>query len=161
MVPILLSFRLIPNLSSPGRRAVGFLEGDKQLDAAVEFDDLRSKDTDTLRSHMDRWCDGHLGPKAWFHNFDEPEYRECMVFKLKDHRFYGFKCHPLLISSREFLLCVLSIHAYKREWEKDDAELDRVNQWRTNRGAQSAIAQVYSEYGRGQWNTSRNQINRN
>lgn len=161
MVPILLSFGLIPNLSSPDRRAVGFLEGDQQLNAKIEFDDLRSKDRDTLRTRMDRWCDGQLGPKNYFHGWDTPGYTECMVFKLNDNRFYGFKCHPLPVSNAAFLLCVVTIHAYKRERETDDAELDRVNQWRTNRGAQLAIAQVYPEYGRGKWNISRNQINRN
>src|SRR5690348_6328871 len=149
MAPIILSFRSIPDLSSPEWRAVGILEGHVELDAGAEFDGLVSKDRDTLRTRMDRWCDGQLGPKAWFHNFDEQQYRECMVFKLKHHRFYGFKCHPLPISSPELLLCVLTIHAIKREWETDQAELDRVNQWRVNTGAQSAIAQVYSEYGRG------------
>ena len=162
MLPVLLSLRLIPDLSSPDRRAVGFLEGHPELDAGGEFDGLRSKDKDSLRSHMDRWCDGHLGPKKWFHNFDKSQYRECMVFKLNDRRFYGFKCHPLPISDNAFLLCVLTIHAYKREWETDDAELDRVNQWRTNRGATSAIAQVYPEHGKGQtWISSKSQSRRN
>ena len=146
MLPVLLSFRLIAGLSSPGRRAVGILEGHRELNAADEFEDLRSKDKDSLRARMDRWCDGHPGPKKWFHGWNEPGYRECMVFKLNDHRFYGFKCHPLPNSNPAFLLCVLNIHVYKRETETDDAELDRVSQWRTNLGAQSAIAQVYSEY---------------
>jgi hypothetical protein len=156
MQPILLSFRLIDDLSSPERRAVGFLEGHPELNAGREFEALRSKDQDRVRSGMDRWCDGQPGPKKWFHGWNEPEYRECMVFKLNEHRFYGFKCHPLPNSNPAFLLCVLNIHVYKRETETDDAELDRVNQWRTNVGAQSAIARVYPEYGRGKCKLSRN-----
>lgn len=156
MLPILLSFRRIDGLSSQDRRAVGFLEGHTELNAGEEFDDLRNQYKDRLRQQMDHWCDGALGPKNWFHNFDEPEYRDLMVFRLKENRFYGFKCNPLPTSNPAFLLCVLSIHVEKREWEKDDAELDRVNQWKTNLGAQSAIAQVYPEYGRGKCKLSKN-----
>jgi|SRR5579864_9076157 len=141
-----LSYKPILQLSSPDRRAVGFLEGHNELNAAQEFNSLRSKAKDTLRPRMDRWCDGHLGPNRWFHNFDGTE---LMVFKLNEHRFYGFKCGPLPISNRPFLLCVLTIHVNKREWETDEAELARVEQWRTNAGCRAAIAQFYPEYGRG------------
>jgi hypothetical protein len=156
MPPGVLTFQLLLGLSSPDRRAVGLLEGDQQLNATNKFDELRSKDRDTLRSRMDRWCDGQPGPTKYFHGWNEEEHRECMVFKLNDNRFYGFKCHPLPLSSPSFMLCVLNIHAYKRERETDDAELDRVNQWRTNPRTRSAIAQVYSEYGRGKCSISRN-----
>jgi hypothetical protein len=156
MLPKSLSFRQINGLSSPNRRAVGFLEGHNQLNAAEEFYDLRSKDNDTVRARMDRWCDGQPGPSKYFHGWNEPDYRELMVFKLHENRFYGFKCNPLPDSNPAFLLCVLTIHVYKRETETDDAELDRVNQWRTNLGAQSAIAQVYPEYGREKCRLSRN-----
>lgn len=152
-----LSFRTIAGLSSPDRRSIGLLEGHLELNAADEFEDLSSKQTDRLLGAMCRWCDGCLGPNRWFHNFDEEDYRELMVFKLQEHRFYGYKYHPLPISKPAFQLCVLTIHVEKREWEKDDAELDRVNQWRTNPGAKQAIAQVYPENGRGRCNTlSRN-----
>jgi hypothetical protein len=161
MLPLFLSFRLIERLSSPDRRAVGFLEGHGQLNAAQEFEELHSKDKDSLRSRMDRWCDGNLGPKAWFHNFDETEYRECMVFKLNDNRFYGFKCHPLPTSSPAFLLCVLNIHAHKREWETDNAELDRVNEWHASPVARVAIAKTYTEYGRGKCKPSQSSVRRN
>jgi len=161
-LPVLLSFRLIADLSSPDRRAVGFLEGHGQLNAAQAFGRLRSKDVDTLRQRMDRWCDGMPGPKAYFHGWNEDGYRECMVFKLNnDQRFYGFKYHPLPRSNAAFQLCVLNIHAYKREKETDDAELDRVNEWRVSLAAQSAIAKVYPENGREKWKPSQNQIRRN
>jgi hypothetical protein len=154
--PVLNSFRLIAGLASPDRRAVGFLEGHQQLNAADEFEELRSKDRDTLRQRMDRWCSGMPGPKKYFHGWDDSPYRECMVFKLNDNRFYGFKCHPLPSSSPAFLLCVLNIHAYKHENETEMAELDRVNDWRTSLAAQLAIARVYPEYGRGKCKPSQN-----
>jgi hypothetical protein len=156
VLPVLLSFRLIPNLASPDRRAVGFLEGHGQLNAADEFEELRSKERDTLRQRMDRWCDGMPGPKEYFHGWDDPLYKECMVFRLNDNRFYGFKCHPLPQSRPAFLLCVLNIHAYKHENRTDKAELNRVNEWRTSLAAQSAIAKVYPEYGRGKCKPSQN-----
>lgn len=148
MLPIRLSFRLIPNLASPERRAVGFLEGHSQLNAGQVFDNLRAKDRDRLMSYMDRWCNGMLGPKTYFHNFENESYRECMVFKLNDNRFYGFKCNPLPESRSAFLLCVLNIHAYKREHETDKAELDRVNDWHASPPARIAITKAYPEYGR-------------
>lgn len=156
MSPGFVTFRLIAGLSSPSSRAVGFLKGDQQLNAGDLFEQLRRKDMDTLRQRMDRWCDGLPGPNRYFHGWNQKEYRLCMVFKLNDNRFYGFKCHPLPVSDPSFLLCVLSIHAYKRERETETAELDRVNQWRTSLAAQHAIAQVYTEYGRGKCSPLRN-----
>ncbi|MFZ3342959.1 MAG: hypothetical protein WA213_18905 [Terriglobales bacterium] len=141
-----LSFKSIKGLSSPDRRGVGLLEGHQELNAGDEFDDLSNKETDRLLAIMSRWCDGFLGPKKWFHNFDDTE---LMVFKLNEHRFYGYRYHPLPISNPAFLLCVLTIHVEKREWESDSAELDRVDQWRTNPRAKEAIAKVYPEEGGG------------
>ncbi len=142
-----VSFRPITGLSSPERRAVGFLEGHQELDAAEEFEELSAKETDRLLAAMGRWCDGMLGPKKWFHNFDGTK---LMVFKLNEHRFYAYRYHPLPITNPAFLLSVLTIHVEKREWESDDAELDRVDQWRMNPGAKAAVAKVYPENGRGQ-----------
>jgi hypothetical protein len=161
MLPLFLSFRLIAGLSSSDRRAVGFLEGHGQLNAADEYEELRSKDKDTLRARMSRWCDGMPGPKKYFHGWDNQPYRECMVFKLNDDRFYGYTCHPLPESSPAFWLCVLNIHASKREHETDYAELDRVNEWRTSSAARSAIAKTYTEYGRGKCKPSQSSVRRN
>jgi hypothetical protein len=140
----LLTFRLLTGCRLSHMRAIGFLEGHKELDAGVAFDGFEgSSDGRYFRASMDQWLDGANGPKTRFHNFkSDIEFRECFVFKCDEHRLYGFLCHPMDTNSR-FQLCALCIYAVKHERESDRAELKRVEEWRNNMGAQTAIAKVY------------------
>ena len=143
MSPGFLTFQLVENVSPTKERAVGFLTGDQQLDAKVEFEALKLKHRDSVKQRMDRWCGGHNGPKEHFHGWTEQEFRDCFVFRLNENRFYGFKCHPLRLTQPAFHLCVLCIHAKKYEWLSEKEELRRVNQWRDSLGARTAIGYVY------------------
>lgn len=151
-----------PGIMPSGGRAIGFLEGDPQLDAGVVFDELEERLARTVRSRMDHWIAGNHKPAWWFHGFpNNPVYDQCFVFKWTHnrdgHRLYGFLCNPQPETNPRFRLCVLSIHATKNEDETDQAELDRVNQWRTNLRSREAIGCIYPEYKQGGnkgWNKS-------
>lgn len=138
-----LTFRLLTGCRQSLMRGIGFLEGHKELDAGGAFDGMEGSDESYFRASMDQWLDGANGPKTRFHNFkSDTEFRGCFVFKCDKHRLYGFLCNPV-DTNRRFQLCALCIYAVKTEHESDRAELKRVEEWRTNLGAQGAIAKVY------------------
>jgi hypothetical protein len=119
------------------------LEGHSELDAGTQFDDFKGLNIKAFRARMDQWLDGANGPDSQFHNFkSDLAHRNCFVFKYKQHRLYGFLCHPKDADLR-FQLCSLCLYATKNERESDRAELDRVESWRVNPVAQQAILRVY------------------
>lgn len=158
MPPKSLTFRLVPGVTPSTGRAIGFLEGDAQLDAGETFDSLSEKARQTLMSRMDWWVAGNDLPSEWFHGFPNSRYyKDCFTFKWKEkrvgNRLYAFLCHPRTKSDRSFQLCALCIHAIKTEFETEQSELDRVNQWHHNGGTREAITTHYPEYGeeRNRW----------
>jgi hypothetical protein len=145
-LPRLVTFRLIPNLRFSARRAVGFLEGDSQMDAAQEYANLDTNDKYTMDRRIEHWALPMDGPKAWFHGWpNDKKFHECFVFKLNEHRLYGFLCNPLPKSIPRFRLCVLLIYAAKHQWNSERTILKHVEQWRTNSAAKQAIAYVYPD----------------
>jgi hypothetical protein len=129
-------------------RGIGFLEGHGELDGASAFHGFKDAVEREFRSRMDQWLDGKNGPKKYFHNFkSDPDHRNCFVFKYREHRVYGFLCHPN-DRNRRFQLCALCIYATKHEHETDRAQVDRVEQWFRNIGAQQAIAIAYPKTAR-------------
>lgn len=146
-----LTFRLVPGVNPSSGRAVGFLEGDDQLDAGQVFDGLDEKALRRIGSIMDWWIAGHDSPDEWFHGWpNDPYYKNCFTFRWKEkragNRLYGFLCHPRPISDRSFQLCALCIHAVKTEFETEQVELDRVNTWHRASGTRGAIATKFPEY---------------
>src|ERR1700722_2113699 len=142
-MPSPLTFRLLTGCRQSAERAIGFLEGHGELDGGTEFDNFRGTDARAFRSRMDQWLDGANGPDSYFHNFkSDLAHRNCFVFKYKQHRLYGFLCHPNDANLR-FQLCSLCIYATKNEHESDRAELDRVESWCVNSVGRQAISRVY------------------
>jgi hypothetical protein len=151
MSPKTLTFRLVPRIAQSRGRGIGFLEGDAQLNAGTVFNGLTEKMLRLVRVRMDHWIIGNNQPAAWFHGFpNDADHKHCFVFKWKEkrqgHRLYGFLCNPRPKSDLGFRLCVLCIHATKNEYETDQSELDRVNQWRMSFGTREAIGNVYPEH---------------
>lgn len=143
----MLTFVLMPGVLPSIGRGVGVLEGHTELNIFAGINGLSINAQRDLKSHMDYWIAGSNGPAKWFHGFTSQEkYKECFVFKHKKDRFYGFLCNPQPKTNPRFRLCVLVIHAKKKEWETDYSELDRVNQWRASTAARMAIATIYPEY---------------
>jgi hypothetical protein len=138
-----ISFRLVPNVCQGSGRAVGMLEGDAELCADVLIN-LPDKDAKYLRYSMERWTAGINGPQSRSHRFDGTDY---FVFKhvARQHRFYGFLYHPLLITNAGFLLCVLTTYARKKEDNTNPADLDRVKVWMNAQAAKAAIKFIYPD----------------
>jgi hypothetical protein len=146
MAPISLTFRLLTGCQESEHRGIGFLQGHGELNAGLSFDGFTGSVLREMRSHMDQWLDGRNGPKKHFHNFknEDPEHRNCFVFKYRQHRLYGFLCHPKDGNAR-FQSCALCIYATKFERESDKAELDRVEQWFRSLNAHHAISMAYAK----------------
>ena len=148
MLPATITFRVIPEVRRSEWRAIGFLEGHRELNASDVLDGLRQNQRLDLLSSIGRWLDGAYGPKTRFHGFpNDPDYDTCFVFKVRDNRFYGYLCHPLPKGKPAFQLCVLCIHTTKNEFETDRSELERVKRWSLSNEAQMAISLVYPDKG--------------
>lgn len=151
----MVTFVPIPGILPSSGRAVGVLTGHIELNILAGFPSLSTNAQRDLKARMDHWIAGNHGPKNWFHGYTSQEkYRHCFVFKHKKDRFYGFLCNPKPKSDLRFQLCVLAIHAKKKEWETDYSELDRINEWRMSPLATMAISVAYPEYGKeaSKWN---------
>ncbi len=125
-----IKFGCVPEVNHTARRAVGFLEGDGQLNASDCFRSLKPNEKKFLLASIGQWVIGANGPKNRMHGFpNDVDYSECFVFKVKNRRFYGYLCHPRARTNPPFLVCVLCIHAKKNKWETDRSELARVKKW--------------------------------
>jgi hypothetical protein len=137
---------VVPDLRFSARRAVGFLDGDPQMDAAGNYAGFGTNDKSTMNRRIEHWALPKDGPKAWFHGWpNDKKYRECFVFKLNEHRLYGFLCNPLPNSNPRFQLCTLIIYTAKYERKTERTILKKVEQWRTSSAVREAIAYVYPD----------------
>jgi len=145
-----IKFRLVPGIRATTFRAIGFLEGDGQLNAWAAFSQFDIKCKRQLLTYMQGWVDGANTPKTRFHGWpNDEDYKACFVFKIKEnrlgHRLYGLLVHPQPIMNGRLQVCVLCIHAKKTEWETDRAELERAKQWCLSSQAKTAIGIVFPE----------------
>lgn len=143
MPPPAISFRLVPNVPASKGRAVGMLEGHRDLCAETLLN-LPVNDAKYIWYSMNRWTSGIDGPNSRCHPFPGTDY---FVFKhvAEGHRFYGFLCHPLAKTDSRFLLCVLTTYALKREDRTDPADLKRVKDWMDAPATKLAIKSVYPD----------------
>ena len=142
----LLTFRLISGLRFSKVRAVGFLEGHPEMDAASAYAGFGVNERQTMNRRIEHWALPNDKPKKWFHGFPNDRIcKECFVFKLGDHRLYGFLCNPLPKSDSRFRLCVLVIYAEKHQWETEPAIKRKIEQWRTHAAVKDAIAYTYKD----------------
>jgi len=126
------------------RRAVGFLRGHDELDAAEWFYALKASRKSFTLVSMETWASGSMDIKTRFHGFpNDTEYPLSFVFKTKEnkagHRFYGYLYHPEPITYPRLEICVLCIHAFKNDKDTDRTELKRVDEWSKNTAAKAAI----------------------
>jgi hypothetical protein len=123
----------IPGLRPSPTRGLAFLEclGDPEIDAKRVFDKLREKKRNDLRGRFDLWLDeGRCD--LYFHGWpNNPDYKNCWVFKWKNagayHRLYGF-----LIKAKDYIVCVLVSHAQKNTPHTDPSELKGAEALRLN-----------------------------
>jgi hypothetical protein len=131
------SVATIPGLKVSDLRSVAFLAGgeDSAVNAKKVFEKLGEKASNEMLSRFDYWIDG--GHKDnYFHGWpNNPQRKECFVFKRKEgrthHRFYGFLMNPKPLTAPRFQVCILISHATKNEEHTDAVELTAVNTMRT------------------------------
>jgi hypothetical protein len=63
--------------------------------------------------------------------------------KRLEHRIYGFLCNPKF--DRSYQVCILVIHAYKKEHGTHETYLKQVEEMRTTLAIQRAIAAYFKE----------------
>ena len=108
------------------RRRIVFLtsEDDRRVTAKPAFDGLEENIDVLLRQRFDAWIDGQPPKNHRYHGF-WGNYPACYVFKIHDHRFYGFLTHPRK-SDRRYEVCILVKYATKNEKETDETDLKHV-----------------------------------
>jgi hypothetical protein len=149
-----LTFRLVPGLRFSRARAVGFLEGHPDMNAAGAYASFGVTEQWDINRRMEQWALPSDTPERWFHGFPTDRIcKECFVFKLDDHRLYGFLCNPLPKSDGRFRLCVLIIHATKHKWKTEPLIKRKIEQWRVHSAVKQAIAYTYDDDPKGgkQW----------
>jgi hypothetical protein len=141
-----IKFRLLTGVRQAAKRMVGLLEGQEELDTTSGIGSLAGNQRRDLLSRAQHWLDGANSPKRWFHNFpDDPVCPACFVFRVGDHRFYGYLCHPLPKTNPALQVCVLCSHAIKHEWETDPAEKTLVKRWSLSNQARAALAEEFDD----------------
>lgn len=140
-----VTFRLLPGVPGNSFRAVGFLEGHRELTAKTFFDALQENQREYITTSILMWSDTGKDLSSRNHGFKSgTTYRELYVFKQSTNRFYGFLCNPIL-GNKRLHVCVLCIHAYKNERETDTAEQERVERWRLRAETAAALSAFYKK----------------
>lgn len=150
MSPAVVTLCLVPEVHHTSHRAIGFLNGNPELDAEAAFMELGDNQRRYILSSMDVWIAGKDRPEERFHSFpNDHDYKMCFVFKVKKkrlcYRFYGYICNPLPNLNPSFQLCVLCICTVKTTWETDRTILARVKAWYLSNAARQAVYVVYPD----------------
>lgn len=112
------------------RRSVVLLSytGVSYANVIEDFSNLKDNIQGIFRRRFDNWID-NISNKNHYHGWDQSQYggryQNCFVFKQKEHRLYGFLYHPRSPQDNRFQVCALVLHAFKRTWTTDEAELNR------------------------------------
>jgi hypothetical protein len=125
-------------------------DDDDDLDAAGVFATLEPKPRRAVLDRFDLWIDGKEFRDNYFHGWpNNPKYKQSFVFKWKyknrNHRLYGFLCHPQRKTRPQFQLCVLISHATKNDWETDPSELDGANELSVNSKVIAVIRSAFPD----------------
>ena len=125
------------------RRRIVFLasEGDKRVSAKPAFDTLDENIEVLLRQRFDAWIDGQDPKNHRYHPFVGTV---LYVFKIQEHRFYGFLVHPRK-SDRRYEVCVLVKYAIKHKKETDNTDLKHVEDVRLTLNVSRVIDNFFKE----------------
>jgi hypothetical protein len=132
---------------SVGRRGLAWLildPPDKHVNAKTIFEGLTDKLQQDVHNRFDYWLSGNP-QKNWYHGWDEPDYKDCFVFRYKKNnqhqRLYGFLCNPDP-NNPSLQVCVLVSHTTKNEWEADKSEKKRMNDLKNNEKIIQALKNI-------------------
>ncbi|MGB7201469.1 MAG: hypothetical protein WBD16_04280 [Pyrinomonadaceae bacterium] len=115
------------------------------IDAKVEFQKLDDAARRNLRDRFDWWLRTFgITKKEYCHGWDEDDYENVWVFKYREHRIFGFLCHPDVNDGR-FVLCVLCSYTIKEGWEADKTLKDLMKDFARNETLLKAARNVHEE----------------
>jgi len=140
----------IPKLQQSTRRGLAFLicDGDPNINAKAVYEALDDSKRTLVRNRFDHWLQGGIFPK-YFHGWNDPNYRECFVFKWKENdqhqRLYGFLIHPRPKTDLRLEICVLISHAQKNTEPTDPSELNGAKALRQNLEVVREVKNAYPE----------------
>lgn len=146
--------RRIPNLQRGKDRSLAFLvcPEDDGIDAQQKFEGLSPEKQRLVRDRFDYWLQRGVH-KPYFHGWDDPDYRNCFVFKWKENRrhqrLYGFLIHPCPQTSPRLEVCVLASHAQKNTENTDPAELNGAKALASTIAVVNAVKSAYPERRKG------------
>ena len=116
-----------------------------EINAWITFQGLETKPKREMLDRFDLWKRTDQHNKKYFHRFDEPSHRDCLVFKRQDDRFYGFWIHPRKRTDARYQLCILVNYARKNDERTDPAELNTVNRFKDKGDVIEAIHKEFPE----------------
>lgn len=118
-----IKFRLFGQVRQGSDRKVGILTGMIDLNVTEGIKTLSENQKRELKVNLERWLDGHTGPKSRFHNFEGDSVAPmAFVFKAQDHRFYGYRANPLPKTAPSLQVIVLCSHSIKSGYETDPGQ---------------------------------------
>jgi hypothetical protein len=145
----------IPRLQRGKDRSLAFLVSpeDVSIDAKRVFESLSVEKQRLLLDRFDYWLQRGVH-NPYFHGWDDPDYRNCFVFKWKEkrqhQRLYGFLIHPSPQTSPRLEVCVLVSHAQKNTEFTDPAELNGAKALASILDVVRAVKLTYPERRKGQ-----------
>lgn len=115
----------------------------EMVDAKREFYKLDAEVQQTFRNRFDWWLNNiGVTKKQYCHGWDEKGYENVWVFKYREHRIFGFLCHPDE-EDPSFLLCVLCSYTVKEGWEADKTLKDLMAQYAVEKEKLKAAQAVH------------------
>jgi hypothetical protein len=141
-----IKFRLFGQVRQGPDRKVGILTGMVDLNVTDGIKSLSENQKRELKVNLERWLDGHNGPKSRFHNFEGDSIAPmAFVFKAQDHRFYGYKVNPLPNTSPSLQAIVLCSHAVKPGYETDPALKSFIRKMAESSDSSFALKSVFDD----------------
>jgi len=136
-------------------RSLAFLTSreDLAIDAQSVYQGLLPEKQQLVRDRFDYWLQRGVHD-PYFHGWNDPDYRNCFVFKWKENRqhqrLYGFLIHPCPETSPRLEVCILVSHAQKNTEYTDPAELNGARALGNRIDVVRAVKKTYPERRKGQ-----------
>jgi len=141
-----VKFRMFGQIRQSANRQIGILTGMDELNIADGITELSENQKRELKVQLERWVDGHNGPKSHFHNFEGDSIAPmAFVFKVYKHRFYGYKTNPLPRTLPALQLIVLCTYAIKKGEDTDPQVKKFIKQMAESLDSASALAEVFDD----------------
>jgi hypothetical protein len=141
-----IKFRLFGQIRQGADRKIGVLTGTSDLNITDGIKILAVNQKRELKTNLERWIDGHTGPKSRFHNFEGDSIAPmAFVFKAYNHRFYGYRTNPLPNTAPRLQVIVLCSHAIKPGYETSPDEKRFIKRMAESIEAARALSESFDD----------------